>query len=97
MRNSIGYYLGFLVLLTVWLAVWHIVRVVRKVRTLISRATDDTVAAAPSLDVDDLAALIVATREPAEPSPLLREIYAAQSLAREGVDVYSKAPKEMAP
>jgi hypothetical protein len=43
--------------------------------------------------VDDALAVTV-ERIAAEESPLLREIYAAQALAREGVDVYAKAPKE---
>lgn len=33
----------------------------------------------------------------AEESPLIREIYAAQSLHRDGVDVFAKAPREIVP
>lgn len=43
------------------------------------------------------AAIPFADRIPAEESPLLREIYAAQYLARDGVDVEKGAPREWAP
>lgn len=62
MRNSIGYYAGFLMLLAVLggvtLAVVHVVKVVRKVRNLISQATDEPDPVDAQLDTNPVEPLL---------------------------------------
>lgn len=64
-----------------------------------SRRVDAVLSEEIDLHTDRVLYIVERDPEPGrvDDSPLLREIYGAQSLARDGVDIYKSAPKEMAP